>query len=135
MTETFMPRKKSPPPDRSATPGLTTADLLKWTNATKTNLIHWSSIGLIKPDVEESTGRGHHNRYSSLNMIEVQLASMMNRLHVPTVLMKYGLMELRDFDDLCRSIWMATPEGKDLDLVKFWESPLIEGTQTELLTE
>ena len=87
--------------------GFTFGDLVRFTDATKTNLIHWTTIRLIRPDVEDGKGTGHHKRYSVINMVEVQLAAAMNRLHIPTAVMRQGLRAFRDHHDLSTTIYEA----------------------------
>jgi DNA-binding transcriptional MerR regulator len=104
-----MSRKVSPP----ASPVYTTADLLRLTTATKGNLIHWSAIQLIQPDIEDATGSGHHKRYSALNVIEVDIAAHLSTLKVPTALIAYALDGFRGFHEAYVALWQTGPLDGD----------------------
>lgn len=75
-----MPRKKLPYVPK---PGFSAADVLALTDASKSNLVHWTNTGIIKAAVTDTTGPGHRRRYSPLNVIQAQLATTVNGWGVP----------------------------------------------------
>jgi hypothetical protein len=81
------------------------ADVVKFTNATRSNLIHWTNIGIIKPDVEDTAGPGYPRRFSALNLIEVQLAWTVNRFRVPVPTIGQAVRALRDHHEMCAAVW------------------------------
>lgn len=103
-------RKPTPKPDTDgASVGYSTADILRITTATKAHLIHWGAIKLIPADVQETSGSGHHRRFSALNVLEIEVASALNRLQIPTSLIARGLNYLRLFHEQCVALWSSDP--------------------------
>jgi hypothetical protein len=80
-----------PATTRPTEPGYGFADVLTVTDATRSHLIHWTNIGIIRPDLAETTGRGFHRRFSTMNLIEVQLCSAIAKFKVPTDVMRGGV--------------------------------------------
>jgi DNA-binding transcriptional MerR regulator len=109
-----MPARKQPRPDGGES--FSFADVLKVTNATRSNLIHWTNIGIIKPDVEDTAGPGYPRRFSALNLIEAQLAWTLNRLRIPVATIGDALRALREFHGVCAAIWSV---GQPLEGRKF----------------
>ncbi len=58
-------------------------DIGRLTSATESNLTHWSKIGLLRADVQETGGRGHHRRFSFRALIEAEIAARLNSLGIP----------------------------------------------------
>lgn len=80
-----------PATTRPLEPGYGFADVLLVTDATRSHLIHWTNIGIIRPDLVETTGRGFHRRFSTTNLVEVQLCSAIAKFKVPTDVMRGGV--------------------------------------------
>src|SRR5689334_16367564 len=78
-------------------PGYGFADITTVTTATRSNLIHWTNIGLITGEVADTEGRGHHRRFSTFNAIEVQTCAAISQFKVPTVKLLGALEALRSF--------------------------------------
>ena len=83
-------------------------EVLKWTSATRSNLIHWTNTKIIKPDVEDTAGPGYPRRFSRLNLLEVELAASVNRFRVPVTLIGQAVRSLRDFHELAATLWSDT---------------------------
>ena len=92
-----MPRRKGLPHVPAPKPGYSFADLLLLTEATKNNLIHWTTLGITTGGIDETEGRGHHRRFSPLNVIEVQLAATINRHRVPATTIQGAINVFRHF--------------------------------------
>lgn len=90
-----MPRKPKPKPVPPAHT-YTVADALVLTSATESNLIHWTHIGTIKAAIP-SAGRGYPQRFSPFNIIEIELAAVINRFKVPTRTIEGALSVFRSF--------------------------------------
>ena len=90
-------------------PGYSPAEALQWTNATKAQLAHWLDRRIIIPDIADTTGRGVHRRLSPLNLIEIQLATMMNEFRIPIAGIADGVWGLRDHHELCKAVRSAGP--------------------------
>ncbi len=88
-----MPRTKS----AATKPGYSFADVLALTDATKSNLLHWTHTGTITAALQESAGRGHRRRYSPFNVIEVQLAVEVNKFGVSVKTISHALHMFRQF--------------------------------------
>lgn len=67
---------------RAALPGYSLADVLVLTSATKSNMQHWTTIGLISADMVSADGRGHHRRFSTYNVVEIELCAAINQFRV-----------------------------------------------------
>ena len=91
-----MPRKKVVKP-YVRKPGYSLADLLVLTDATKSELTHWTKSGIVRAAIEETSGRGHHRRFSAFNVIETQLAVVVNKLRVPAETVLEALNTFREF--------------------------------------
>lgn len=100
-----MPRKKGTPDPESFSFG----DVVKWTNATRSNLIWWTNAGIIKADVEDSTGPGHARRFSALNLVEAELAYHINRFKVPVKLLGRATSGVRDLHEQSAAVWNSEP--------------------------
>lgn len=113
-----MPRKKSPSAGRPGRkpgtlrsrevrsgpgaeyrvgPGYNFGDVLALTSASKSNLLHWSNIGIITPAIEDIGGKGYPRRYSPLNVIEVELCTFVNQFRVPAEVIRGVANVFRDF--------------------------------------
>jgi hypothetical protein len=51
------------------------SDVLRFTKATRSQLIHWTDKKVITAAIEETDGRGHHRRFSFRNLFEVAIAA------------------------------------------------------------
>ena len=58
-------------------------DIARWTRASESHLTHWSKIGLLRADVRETAGRGHHRRFSFRVLVEAEIAAHLNAVGVP----------------------------------------------------
>ena len=58
-------------------------DIDRLTSATESNLTHWSKIGLLRADVRETGGRGHHRRFSFRALVEAEIATHLNSRGMP----------------------------------------------------
>ena len=58
-------------------------DITRLTRGTESNLTHWSKIGLLRADVEETAGRGHHRRFSFRALVEAEIAARLNSFSIP----------------------------------------------------
>lgn len=92
----LMPRKKVERP-YVPKPGYSFADLLVLTDATKSNLTHWTNTGVVKAALEETSGSGHHRRFSALNVIETEVAFVVNKHRVPVETLREALDTFRSF--------------------------------------
>jgi len=68
--------------------------MLELTGATRAQAIHWKNLGIIRADIQESTGTGVPNLYSFRNLIEirvaVELVARFKVVHAPlAVLLQY----------------------------------------------
>jgi len=72
-------------------------DVLKLTAATRSNLIHWTNIGIITPDLENTGGIGHPRRFSPQNLIEAEIGAALNAFRVPAETIRGGLNVFRLF--------------------------------------
>lgn len=90
-----MPRKSS----RTQTPseGYGFSEVVELTTATRSNLIHWTNIGIIKPGIGDTAGPGYPRRFSLWNLAEVELCAAVNRFRVPVTLVGQALEALRQF--------------------------------------
>lgn len=52
-------------------------DILRLTGVGRSALTHWLDRGIIVPDISTSEGRGHGNRFSFRNAVEVALARIL----------------------------------------------------------
>jgi hypothetical protein len=77
--------------------GYSFADVLVLTAATRSNLIHWTNIGIIKPDLADTKGPGHPRRFSTFNLIEIQVAAAINRFRVPAEVIRGAANVFRAF--------------------------------------
>jgi hypothetical protein len=65
---------------------------------------HWTKVGVIRPEVETGEGRGHHRRFSAFNLIEVQLAAVVNLTQVPVSTIFGALDHFRGFHRSMRAV-------------------------------
>ena len=91
----------------------TFGDLLKLTRATKTQLVHWAAVKLIRPDVEEGEGTGHHNRYSTLNVFEAEIAATLTLMKLPTATIAVAVDLFRLFHEQCVALRSWGPLDAD----------------------
>ena len=77
--------------------GYSFADLLVLTDATRSNLIHWTNTNIIRAEIEDTDGRGYPRRFSPFNVIEVQLASAINKFRVPVETIRGALSIFKVF--------------------------------------
>ncbi|CAN5846480.1 hypothetical protein BH24ACI5_BH24ACI5_23090 [soil metagenome] len=75
----------------------TLADVVELTSATQNNLIHWTQVGIIQGSAGESAGRGYKRWFSPFNVIEVELAAVINRFGVPGKTIEGALNVFRHF--------------------------------------
>lgn len=104
LTSASMPRRPQPPPTNPAVTGCSFSDVVKWTDATRSNLIHWTNIRIIVPDLEDTAGPGYPRRFSTLNVLEVQLAAEMNRFRLPAALIGDTVWSFRSFHELAMGL-------------------------------
>ena len=100
-----MPARKQPRSDSGDS--FSFADVVKLTNATRSNLIHWTNIGIIKPDIEDTAGPGYPRRFSRFNLGEVHLAALVNSLRVPVAVTGQAVREFRDQHELSEAVLLA----------------------------
>src|SRR5262245_52953619 len=82
---------------RKDLPGYSLADALVLTSATKSNLQHWTTINIIAADMVNTQGRGHHRRFSTFNLVEIELCAAINRYHVPAEVIRGAANIFRAF--------------------------------------
>jgi hypothetical protein len=87
---------KAPIP-RGLVPGYTFADVLVLTSASKSNLQHWLREDIIAGDFSEAGGKGVHRRFSTFNVIEIEMCAAMNRFHVPVSVIRGAANVFRSF--------------------------------------
>jgi hypothetical protein len=75
--------------------GYTVADALVLTSATKSNLHHWTREGVIVPDFVRGGGRGVHSRFSTVNLIEIQICAVAIKYRVEVSVLKGMLSVFR----------------------------------------
>jgi hypothetical protein len=92
-----MPRRAIP--HSADAPGYGLADVLVLTDATRAMVAHWADLGVVKADLEDTAGSGYHRRFSTLNLIEVQLGSVINRFRVPTDVIRGAVWAFRRFHE------------------------------------
>ena len=51
-------KKRTVTPDPRFGESFSFGDIVKFTNASRSNLIHWANKGIIRPDVEDTAGPG-----------------------------------------------------------------------------
>jgi hypothetical protein len=100
-----MQQKKRGRAVRRDLPGYSLADVLVLTDATKSNMQHWTKMGVIRPEVETGEGKGHHRRFSPFNIIEVQLAAVVNKTQVPVSTIYGALSAFRAFHRSMRAVY------------------------------
>lgn len=108
-----MPRKRQTPERERPATGYSFADVLKLTTATRSNLIHWTNIGLIKADIDDSPGPGYPRRFSLLNLFEAELTAAVNRrFRVPVTVLAGVAQEFRRFHRMSSGVYQAAPKGQ-----------------------
>lgn len=78
-------------------PGYGFADVLVLTDASRSNLIHWTNTQTIEPEIEGTTGRGVHRRFSTYNLIEIQLCATLVKFRLPVGTLRGAVNILRHF--------------------------------------
>lgn len=99
-------RRKSSVTDLDAEGGFSFGGVLKWSGSgvSRSNLIHWTNIGIIKPDFADTAGPGYPRRFSPLNFAEVQIASHLNDFRLPTAVIRDAVYSFRYFHEMCVAI-------------------------------
>ena len=52
-------------------------DVLAQTGATRSQLIYWTQVGLLRADVEETVGTGHPRTFSWRNLVQARIAVLL----------------------------------------------------------
>lgn len=123
-----MGRKKSPTPPRiDADGGLSFQAMASFSAASRSNLIHWTNIGIIRADFAETEGPGYPRRFSPLNLAEVQIAAQLNRFRLPTAVIRYAVGTFRDFHELCIAVAPSNgPEPPEAEALTDAERQAVE---------
>jgi DNA-binding transcriptional MerR regulator len=59
--------------------GYTYSDVVRLSGSTPSNLKWWTNKNLIRADVADTAGTGHHRRFSFLNLVEAAIAFELNQ--------------------------------------------------------
>ena len=59
------------------------SEVLRYTGATRSQLIHWTDTGLIKARGRESTGTGKHRAFDFYNLLDVEILAYLVQFRVP----------------------------------------------------
>jgi hypothetical protein len=70
---------------------------LALTAASKGELVFWTDAGIIVAGVENVGGSGRHRRFSSLNVIEVELCAVLNGFKLPAAALRAAVYTLQHF--------------------------------------
>ena len=69
--------------------------VLAATGATRSQLIHWTNVRLVTPDVTETTGPGHQRVFSFQNLVEVRVAVFLAGYSISVRVMNFILRIVR----------------------------------------
>ena len=84
-------------------------DVLAHTGATRSQLIHWTNVGLVRAEVDETTGTGHHRAFSFANLAQVRVAVLLTGRGVTVPGLKLVLRvvtQLQKRDNVPDIIWI-----------------------------
>jgi len=71
--------------------------VLVLTDASRSNLIHWTNTRTIEAEIEGTAGRGFHRRFSTFNLVEVQLCATLTKFRLPVATLQGAVNVLRHF--------------------------------------
>ena len=74
------------------------ADVCGLTEASRSQFTHWTRQRLIVADLAETTGSGHHRRFSFFNVVQAHIAVRLHRLGVLARVIRTTLVWLRLFE-------------------------------------
>jgi DNA-binding transcriptional MerR regulator len=89
-----MPRKRL---ERLPLPGYSFADVLVLTTATRSQLQYWTREGVVTASHAETAGTGIHRRFSTFNLIEIQVCASLARYRVSLDVLRGALNAFRSF--------------------------------------
>jgi hypothetical protein len=104
------------------------AEAVRFTPATTSNMKWWTSKGIIRADVAEAAGTGHHRRFSLLNLVEAAVAVELNRYYMPVDAIRGALAVLRFLDANGR----VQPASTELEAFTNWRDEItarVNGSQ------
>src|SRR3954452_5679526 len=90
-------------------------DVVRFSGATRNNLIHWTQKRVISPDIRQGGGPGRHALFSFRNIALATIATQLNAFSVPTAIINKVVLNLAIQDSA--AIWKraASRAGQTFD--------------------
>jgi hypothetical protein len=101
--------KKNEPRPSPGVRGFSFAEVVSATSATRSNLIHWTNTGIVRPDIADTAGPGHARRFSIVNVVEAEIGATLNRFgKVRAKLIGDAINRFRHFHQLSVALYRAS---------------------------
>jgi hypothetical protein len=99
------------PSDEKRERDFTSLDAVRGTSATASQIEYFVRRGLIRPK-RDARRRGMSRTFSLLDIVEIELASRLNRFRIPTPLIGDALFEFRWHHRVSVALYLSQPPGQ-----------------------